>query len=183
MFIFNVKVKGSLLLKFLIIFLSIIMLIIFAITIYRIFVKDGNFFVSDSILKKDITEIDSSNYTNILQAVHDNTDSYVGMKIKFTGYVYRVLDFNDNEFVLARDMLINKENTQAVVVGFLCTYKDAEDFEDGTWVNVTGTIKKGKYHNQEIPIIEIKSLEETDEPEEEFVLPPNNSYVPTSAMF
>lgn len=183
MFIFNVKVKGSILLKILIITLSIIMLVIFLITIYRIFVKDGKFFVSDSVLKKDITEIDSSNYTNILQAVHDDTDSYVGTKIKFTGYIYRVLDFKENEFVLARDMLIDKNNMQGVVIGFLCIYKDAEDFEDGTWVNVTGTIKKGKYHNQEIPVIEVNSLEETDEPEEQLVFPPNNTYIPTSSVF
>ena len=30
---------------------------------------------------------------------------------------------------------------------------NADNFEDGTWVNITGIIEKGKYHNEEIPII------------------------------
>lgn len=181
MFICNFKINGSKWLKVLIVVLSLIMLAIFIISIYRIFVKDGNFFVSDSMKTKDVTEIQPQNYTNILQAVHDNIDSYIGMNVKFTGYIYRVLDFNDNEFVLARDMLINDH--QSVVVGFLCTYKDAEDFEDGTWVNALGTIKKGKYHNQDIPIIEIHDIEETQVPEDSYVCPPSNTYIPTNAMF
>ena len=39
------------------------------------------------------------NYTNVLKSVHENIDNYVGMKINFTGYVYRVLDLNENQFV------------------------------------------------------------------------------------
>lgn len=41
------------------------------------------------------------------------------MKINFKGYIYRVFDFEENQFVIARDMFINEEKTQTVVVGFL----------------------------------------------------------------
>ena len=80
-------------------------------------------------------------------------------------------------------MFINESKTQTVVVGFLCQYKDAEYFEDGTWVNVTGVIKKDKYHNEEIPVVKIIKLEETTKPELEFVKPPQNTYIPTSGIF
>ena len=104
------------------------------------------------------------------------------MKVNFTGYIYRVIDFKNNQFVIARDMFINESKTQSVVVGFLCEYKDAEKFTDGTWVNITGSIEMGKYHNEQIPFIKITDIKEADEPENSCVMPPSNDYVPTSGM-
>ena len=138
MFIYNVKINGGVALKIIIVVLSIFMLIVFGISVYRIFFTSGKFTVNDRFTANEITEISPENYANILKAVHDDLDSYVGMKIKFTGYVYRVIDFKENQFVLARDMFINEEQTQSVVVGLLNEYKDAKNFKDGEWVEVTG---------------------------------------------
>ena len=182
MFIYNVKINGGIALKVIIVMLSIFMLIVFGISVYRIFFTSGKFEVDDRLSTKEITEIEPDNYANILQAVHDDINSYTGMKIKFTGYIYRLIDFKENEFVLARDMYINEEKTQSVVIGFLSKYKDAIKFDDGTWVTVTGVIEKGKYHNEEIPIIKILEVQETDEPEETFVSQPSNTYIPTSGL-
>lgn len=115
--------------------------------------------------------------------MHDNPDSYIGMKINFTGYIYRVIDFKEEQFVIARDMFINESKTQAVVVGFLCESKDVKNFKDGTWVNITGNIEIGKYHNEQIPFIKITEIEETNQPEDSYVMPPSNEYVPTSGIF
>lgn len=183
MFIYNFKINGGRALKIIIVVLSIFMLVVFLISIYRIFFTSGKFKINDAIEPKDITEIQAENYTNILQAVHDNPDSYIGMKVKFTGYMYRLFDFDEEQFVLARDMFINNDRTQTVVVGFLCQYKDADNFENGEWVNITGIIEIGKYHNEEIPIIKVTDLKETAEPEEKIVNPPSNAYIPTSGIF
>lgn len=182
MFIYNLKINSGLALKLIIAILSIFMLIVFGISVYRIFFTSGKFEVSDRLSAGEITEIQADNYTNILKAVHEDIDSYVGMKIKFTGYVYRVIDFENKQFVLARDMLINEEGTQSVVVGFLSQYKDAENLKDGEWVEVIGTIEKGKYHNEEIPVIKVTELQKTSASENRFVLPPNDTYIPTSGL-
>ncbi len=182
MFIYNFKVNGGLVLKIIIVVLSLFMLIVFGISVYKIFFTSGKFIVNDKIESKDVTEIMPENYTNILQAVHDDLNSYIGMKIKFTGYIYRVFDFNDKQFVLARDMIINEENTQSVVVGFLSEYKDANNFKDGVWVELVGTIEKGMYHNEEIPIIKVTEVKEADRPDNIFVMPPNDTYIPTSGL-
>lgn len=97
--------------------------------------------------------------------------SYEGMKIKFTGYVYRVFDFSDEQFVIARDMFINEDKNQSVVVGFLCESKDVKEFKDGDWVEIIGTIKKGKYHNSEIPVIKITEIKGTTQPDMPYVMP------------
>ena len=182
MFIYNVKINGGIALKIIIVVLSLFMLIVFGISVYRIFFTSGKFTVNDRHEANEITEIQPENYTNILQAVHDDLDSYVGMKIKFTGYVYRVIDFKDNQFVLARDMFINESQTQSVVVGFLSQYKNARNLKDGEWVEVTGVIEKGKYHNQEIPIIKVTEIQQTSAPESLFVMPPSDTYIPTSGL-
>ena len=56
----------------------------------------------------------------------------------------------------------------------------AEKYKDGCWVEIEGTITKGEYHG-EIPVIEIERIKETKTPNDEYVYPPDESYVPTSA--
>lgn len=178
MFICNIKVNGNKLFKTILIVFGIIVLIITAFVFYRIFASN-KVKVNDSISHSNVTEISPNNYTNILKATHNHINSYVGKEIKFSGYVYRVLDFNDNQFVLARNMLID---SQAYVVGFLCEYDGISAFDDGSWVEIVGSVTKGKYHNQDIPIIKITSLNSIAQPDNPFVSPPDNSYVPTSSM-
>ena len=180
MFICNIKVNGKLWFKIIMIIMGIIVVGVFAISVYKLlFDQNGLFRVTDEIKHSNITEIQPNDYTNILKAVHDDLDSYLGKEIKFSGYIYRVLDFSETQFVLARNMIID---SKYYVVGFLCEYSKIKDFEDGTWIEITGTITKGKYHNQDIPIIKIKELKEATRPENDFVLPPSNTYIPTSAM-
>ena len=180
MFICNVKVNGKLLFKIIMICVGLIVLVIFALSLYRLFLAQEEVIsTNDEIMHSDITEIMPNNYTNILKAVHENIDSYIGKQIKFSGYVYRVIDFSDNQFVLARNMIVD---SQSYVVGFLCEYHEIRNFEDGTWIEITGKISKGKYHNQYIPIIKIDSINRIEKPEDEFVLPPQDTYIPTSAI-
>ncbi len=128
-----------------------------------------------------IANIETDNYTNILKTVHDNLDEYIGQKISFTGYVYRVYDFTDTQFVLARNMVISNDN-QTVVVGFLCDCKNASEFSDNTWINITGKITKGNYHG-DIPVIEITDIKKCAKPQDELVYPPDDTFIPTSALF
>ena len=179
MFVYNLKVNGNAIFRTIIISIIIVSLIIFSISIYN-FYSNGTFRINDNLPSNSIATIEADRYTDILKQVYDNIDTYVGQSINFTGYVYRLYDFNDSEFVLARDMIINSDS-QTVVVGFLCSYKNAKDLKEGSWVNVTGEIIKGYYHN-EIPVIEINKIEETTKPENEFVYPPDDTYIPTSVI-
>ena len=182
MFIYNVKVNGKLWFKIMLILMGIIVTIIFIMSLYKLFIaqqEETRLLVNDELNHSNVTEIQPNNYTNILKSVHEDIDSYLGKEIKFSGYVYRIIDFADNQFVLARDMIID---SQAYVVGFLSEYKDINKIENGTWVEVIGTITEGKYHNESIPIIKIKSLDIIPKPEDEYVLPPSDTYIPTSAI-
>lgn len=180
MFIYNFKVNGTNLFRVAIISIIIIALLILSLSVYHFYYK-SKFMINDGLPANSIANIESNQYTNILQQVYEDIDTYVGQSINFTGYVYKLYDLKDSEFILARDMLINSDS-QSVVVGFLCSYDNAKNFKEGTWVNVTGTIVKGYYHN-EIPVIDINKMEETKKPEEAFVYPPSDSYIPTAVIF
>lgn len=179
MFVYNLKVNGNFIFRTTIITLIIISLLILSISIYNFYCK-SKFVLTDSLPSNSVANIEANQYTNILKEVYDNIDTYVGQSINFTGYIYKVYGLKDTEFVLARDMLINSDS-QSVVVGFLCTYDKANEFQEGTWVNITGEIIKGYFHN-EIPVIDIKKMELTSKPEDAYVYPPDNTYIPTSVI-
>ena len=176
MFVYNLKLNP----KKIFIILSIILIIIFAFSCYKIIsnMNFSTFKVNDKNQAKNAPIlVNSDNYTDILKMVYDNPNEYLGKEISIVGYVYRNFDFSKDQFVIARTMMITEDN-QEFVVGFLCSYKDAINFKDNEWVEIKGTISKANY-NGEIPCIKVNSIEKTEKPSEEFVLPPHGSYIPT----
>jgi uncharacterized membrane protein YcgQ (UPF0703/DUF1980 family) len=45
-----------------------------------------------------------------------------------------------------------------------------------------GKIVKGNYHG-EIPVIQVTKIETIEKPSDEYVYPPDDYYIPTSALF
>ena len=191
MFVFNLKINSKKLLKLFLIILAIIAIILFIISVFNIFktiytnddlnnTVNKTVTVNDYIAESEVSEISSENYTNILKQIHDDIDSYIGRKISFTGYIYRIDALEDNQFVLARNMIINSAS-QSVIVGFLSEYENIDSFKELTWVHVTGTIQKG-YLDGDIPILKVIDIKETSKPKDEYVYPPDDTYIPTSIL-
>lgn len=178
MFVCNFKLDHKFIFKIGFIVLFIIVLILAIFSFYKVFYSEH---IKDNIPVPEVSNITSNNYTNVLKSVHDNLDEHIGQKIHFIGYVYRVYDFSETQFVLARNMVVSSDN-QTLVVGFLCNYRNAKEFADNTWVEITGEISKGDYHG-DIPLIEIKEMKSCDRPQDEYVYPPDDMYIPTSALF
>lgn len=180
MFVLNMKLDGNKTGKILIGIFCIILVLITLFICYKLIFN--NFFkTNDEIALNNIHEITSKNYTNVLKNVHENIDNYVGQKIKFSGYIYRLYDFSNEQFVLARNMIVSSD-FQTVVVGFLCHSELANNYEDNTWVEIIGTITKGDY-NGEMPIIEVENIKKIDTPiQDEYVYPPDSSFVVTSTV-
>lgn len=176
MFIYNLKLNSSIIYKVLFAIIIIFVISLCFIIGYRLY--NATIKVNDEIENKDVINITSKNYTNILKSVHDDINTYVGKKIKFSGFVYRVYDLDKEQFILGRNMIISSD-FQSVVVGFLCHYKDSLSLKDSSWIEIEGKITKGTYHNSEMPILEIKYIKEVDKPNDEYVYPPDEAYIPT----
>lgn len=177
MFIFNFKIDKNLIFKCVFVALLILVLIIAFVGVGKIInSKEKDDSACENSEKVNI--ISSSNYTDVLQTVHSNLDEYVGKKVSIVGYVYRLYDFSDNNFVIARQMIISQD-MQAVVVGFLCDLNEGKQYKDGTWIQIEGTIQRGNYHG-EIPMIKIDKIQEVNVPTDEYVYPPSTTYIPNS---
>lgn len=179
MFVYNVKLNSKNIVKSSLIAISIIVVIFFLISLYKVF--SSTFTVNDDIPEPDVAYLKAEEYTNVLKSVYENIDTYVGQKICFSGYVYRNLDFSETQFVLARDMIV-EGRTKALIVGFLCSHKDAINYSDGCWVEITGEISKGNYHG-DIPIIKVNKIKQIEKPSDEFTYPPDATYIPTGIIY
>ncbi len=179
MFIYNIKINGRKTFIKLITFFILIGIAIIGIAGFGIF-NGAKITGDNSIPANMVCEVKPNNYTNILKAVTDNVNEYVGTKFTFTGYIHTLADFNDNQFVLARDMIVSSNYT-SLIVGFLCEYEEIHDFKENMWVTITGEITKGNYHG-EIPIVKVLEIEEVEKPNDEYVYPPDNTYIPTSGL-
>ncbi len=155
--IFHVKLNIPKLLSFFILFITLVFVLLAIVNLGK------------EIMTANQIVITNTNYTNILTEAYDDIDSFVGKHITVTGYVFRLEDFGSNEFVIARDMLVDNHHSQ--VVGFLCKYNQISEYETNSWVKITGIIEKGNYFG-EIPIIRIKSIKKVTTPNEIFVTPP-----------
>jgi len=181
MFIFNMKMDGNRTSKIFMGALCIILVLLTCFICYSILFK-SSFKTNDDMIKiqNQVFEITAQNYTNVLKNVHENLDKYIGQKIKFSGFVYRLYDFSNEQFVLARNMIISSDY-QTVVVGFLCHSSISQNYVDGTWLEIQGTITKGNY-NGEIPVIEVESINQINTPNDEYVYPPDSSFITTSTV-
>ena len=183
MFIYNVKVNSSRVFKIFILIISILIALLFMFICIKIFSESKKERVNFEMPNPSVIDITSENYTNILKAVHEDLDTYVDKKIHFSGYIYRAIDFTNEEFVLARDMIVNyPSHSESLIVGFLCHSSRIKNIPDNTWVEIIGTIKKGTYHS-EIPIIYVSDLKRIEKPSDEYVYPPDDTYIPTSSLF
>ena len=169
MFVFNIKLKSKQLFKTILIVSLIIAISLFLLAGFKIItgmMSEKNYDECE-IPSPEVAEISPENYTNILKEVHENIDTYVGQKISFTGYVYRVADLNE---------------TQTVVVGFLSEFHDIKKYENNTWIKITGEIKKGYYYG-DIPYIEVTNIENVQIPDNPIVPAPSETYIPTSIIY
>lgn len=126
-------------------------------------------FLINLFLNNQTIHMNSENYTTILRDSHQNISKYIGKKIVTSGYIFRASNFENNNFVIARDMLVNEN--EASIVGFLCEYNQANDFENNVWVEAHGTIALGDYYGP-IPIIKIDTIKRITTPNNSLVYPP-----------
>ena len=168
MFVFNFKVNKNQCFKI----ICVVIVILVAFSIFLSMSKIAKKIKNNTIENNSVLDIKSNDYTNFLKDCHENIDKYVGKRIKISGYVYRMPDFNDNEIVIARTML-DMKNSTAVVVGILANYDKAKDYNDNNWIECEGIIEKGKYHG-DIPILKIDKCSKIAIPEDEFVSSPSD---------
>lgn len=124
-----------------------------------------------NLFKNDTIVLNNNNYTSILKNVHDSPSEYINKNVHMTGYVFRAEDFENNQFVVARDMIVSENDYR--IVGFLCESELINEYENNIWIEVQGTIKLKDYHGP-MPIIEVYKLNRITTPNDTIVYPPKS---------
>lgn len=124
-----------------------------------------------SLFNVKTLSLNNENYTSILKTVHDNPSDYIDKKICMSGYVFRANDFSDNQFVVARDMIVSESDYR--IVGFLCESPEIKLYENNIWIEVCGVIKLKNY-NGPMPIVEVYQINKITTPDNAIVYPPKN---------
>ena len=86
-----------------------------------------------------------------------------------SGYVFRANDFKDNQFVVARDMMVSENDYR--IVGFLCESNNIKEYENNVWIEVKGIIKLKDYHGP-MPIVEVYEINKITTPNDSMVCLP-----------
>lgn len=116
-------------------------------------------------------ELNESNFTEILQTVHNNIDENIGKTVKLSGFIFKLPDFEDSYFVCGRNMLLDSDEK---VVGFLCTYDEDISLAENEWIEIEGEFIKG-YYVSDMPVIKVNKLTK--------IPAPANTYVEAPASF
>ncbi|WP_208588912.1 TIGR03943 family putative permease subunit [Gracilibacillus suaedae] len=124
------------------------------------------------ILQQTHIEMGETLFSTYYQEIMSNPDQLQGTKVSLSGFVYREEGFSAQQLVIGR-FLITHCVADAGLIGFLTEYDQAVNFEDNTWLNVTGTIQLTNYQGSQIPIIEVTEVETIGEPDQPYVYPVN----------
>lgn len=128
---------------------------------------------SSTGISKDIPDeiiVDGENFVNIYDNLYNNIALYEGKKIKIYGFVYKSREMDKQHFVIAR-YLMACCTADLVLAGLYCDYGAADKLHNDQWVNITGTIKKGDFKGESMPLIEVNKVESMKKPDNEYVYP------------
>lgn len=159
MFIYNIKINKKTILFFVVLLAIII----------------GLFFEISTISNKGVPDItkenvdivmDTENFIKETKIIHENLPKYINKKVKISGFVFRMPDFNSNIFVCGRNVLVKGEDK---IAGILCYLENNLQYLDDEWVEIYGEITRGEYNDNEMPIIKIEKINKIAAPQDTYV--------------
>jgi len=114
--------------------------------------------------------ITASNFVFSLCEILDHPDKYIGYDVNITGFVYRDNGFKENEFVIGRYIMVCCA-ADMQVTGIICTSNEAENYDNDTWIKITGRLTKEKYEDIEKVSIVVDNIEKDMNPDKSYVYP------------
>lgn len=121
-------------------------------------------------LENGIIVMNDQNYVQWLQELYENLEKYDGKRIEVIGFVLKDKEFNENQFVPAR-LIMACCAADAQPIGLLCTYGKSSELKKDAWVKVSGTISRGEFKNEVMPVIIADVVEKAEKPKIDYLYP------------
>ncbi|MFC0558208.1 TIGR03943 family putative permease subunit [Halalkalibacter alkalisediminis] len=126
--------------------------------------------LTEEILAQERIIVTEENYLDMMTVLDLQIDRFMGKTIEIVGFVYREPEFEDDQLVVARFGMTCCV-ADASVYGTMISTEDADQFENDTWVRVTGVLDKTDYHDIQIPLIQLREIEVVEQPDSPYVFP------------
>jgi putative membrane protein len=126
--------------------------------------------LTEEVLQQGQIVVTEENYLDMMTMLDLQLEQFIGKPIEIIGFVYREPEFEDNQLVVARFGMTCCV-ADASVYGTMVEANEASQFENDTWVRVTGILDQTNYNEFRIPLIQLREIEVIDQPESPYVFP------------
>lgn len=117
-----------------------------------------------------LIQVNDINFTEVIFEISNFPQDYVGKEIELTGFVVKAPAFPDTHMALARYVVVCC-TADAAPYGLLCTSNSKEQYAEGTWLKIHGTIKLDTHQNKSTPVITIAKADLVEKPDRPYVYP------------
>jgi putative membrane protein len=92
-----------------------------------------------------------------------------GLPVDIVAFVYREADMNANQFIAVR-FSFSCCVADAFAIGIAVEAENAQDFADGQWIRIEGSLQAGEFRGEFVPIIIPSSIRPVKMPENPYLV-------------
>lgn len=111
--------------------------------------------------------VTDENYFEVLDDLLNNLDTIEGKEIELSGFVYRENSFTKKQVAISR-LAMSCCVVDATLYGYMVN-GHVTGMETNDWYTITGTLKKGSYKGESVPVIDLKDAEKIKAPKEVYL--------------
>ena len=100
----------------------------------------------------------------------DDIASFNGRQANVVGFVYREATFPENQFMVAR-FAVSCCVADASALGLPVVSDQASQYPADTWVQITGTLKVGKFKGDNWPVLQADTIQKIPQPDHPYLYP------------
>lgn len=126
--------------------------------------------IISEIRESSLIKVTDENFTLVINQAHIYPEEFAGKEITMLGFVFKDPELEPGQFGLVR-YVMTCCSADAVPDGFICEYKDGENFKEGSWFNIKGVIRLRRFENNSTPVIEVTSFSKAQEPQNPYIYP------------
>ncbi|MFE4893500.1 TIGR03943 family putative permease subunit [Peribacillus butanolivorans] len=111
--------------------------------------------------------VTDDNYFEVLDDLLNNLDTIEGKEIELSGFIYREDSFKEKQMAIAR-LSMSCCVVDAKLYGYMVN-GNVKNMKTNDWYTITGTLKKGSYKGEAVPVIDLKESKKIKAPEEAYL--------------
>ncbi|KQU15091.1 MULTISPECIES: TIGR03943 family putative permease subunit [Peribacillus] len=111
--------------------------------------------------------VTDDNYFEVLDDLLNNLDTIEGKEIELSGFIYREDSFKEKQMAIAR-LSMSCCVVDATLYGYMVN-GNVKNMKTNDWYTITGTLKKGSYKGEAVPVIDLKESKKIKAPEEAYL--------------